>query len=233
LRNDVEFHDGSRLVPEDVIASFALHNEPQSPAHGIMAQIEEIRAVGRRQIRFVLQDGNADFPFLLADPHLIIAPAARGFDGTGTGLYRLGRIEPGQRVLLNRVEAHYKDGRAGWFDRIEAQVIDSDAARVAALTLGRVDAVNGVAMEHRALVAGPWAGLGEDAAFRSLLREARSSFDSGALYGASVHCARKASTGKWWRAGRDATGRAPVFLCLASIPGNDGPRARFFVLESQ
>ncbi len=152
LRKGVTFHDGTALAPEDVIASFAIHRQPTSPAHGIIAQIEEMRAVGPAQIRFTLQGGNADFPFLLADPHLIIAPAERGFDGTGTGLYRLDRIEPGQRVLLSRVEAHYKDGRAGWFDRIDAQVIESQSARIAALTLGRVDAINAIAPAHRALV---------------------------------------------------------------------------------
>ncbi|MCC5973797.1 MAG: tRNA-dihydrouridine synthase A [Rubellimicrobium sp.] len=158
LRQGVRFHDGTPLVPEDVIASFAVHRDPASPAFGILSQIDGIEALGRTHLRFTLHVGNADFPFLLADPHLTVAPAARGFDGTGTGLYRVARIDPGRGLDLVRVAEHYKDGRAGWFDRVEVQILPGDAARVAALTLGRVDAVDRVPAAHRRLVGGE-AGL--------------------------------------------------------------------------
>lgn len=158
LRPGVRFHDGSLLAPEDVIASFEQHRDPASPAHGILRQIERIEALGRTHLRFVLHVGNADFPFLLADPHLIVAPALRGFDGTGTGLYRVVQTMPDERVTLDRLDEHYKDGRAGWFDRVEVAFLPGDAARVAALTLGRVDAVDAVPAAHRRLVGGE-AGL--------------------------------------------------------------------------
>jgi peptide/nickel transport system substrate-binding protein len=151
LRRGVVFHDGSPLRAEDVLASLALHSEG-SPAGPIVAQIADMQATGPHQLRFTLVAGNADFPFLLADPHLVIAPVGRMEEGIGTGLYRLVDFDPGMAARLERVKDHYKDDRAGWFDAVHVQAINNDAARVAALTLGRVDAVNSIAAPHRALV---------------------------------------------------------------------------------
>lgn len=147
LRKGVTFHDGTPFGADDVIASFRLHG-PDSPAHPILAPVTEMTRLGPHRVRFVLAEGNADFPFLMSDYHLLIYPAgdlagamARGI---GTGLYRVERFEPGARASLLRVAEHYKDGRAGWFDRIEAVAMNDDAARTRALLEGRVDAVDRV-----------------------------------------------------------------------------------------
>lgn len=155
LRKGVTFHDGTPFGADDVIASLRLHG-PASPAHPILAPVTEMTRLGPHRVRFVLAEGNADFPFLMADYHLLIYPAgdvagamARGI---GTGLYRVESFVPGARASLVRVAGHYKDGRAGWFDRIEALAIGDDAARTRALIEGRVDAIDRADLRALALL---------------------------------------------------------------------------------
>jgi peptide/nickel transport system substrate-binding protein len=64
--------------------------------------------------------------------------------GIGTGLYKVVSFDPGVRCVLTRVDSHYKDGRAGWFDEIECIAINDSSARMNALMTGQVDAVNRV-----------------------------------------------------------------------------------------
>jgi peptide/nickel transport system substrate-binding protein len=145
LRRGVTFHDGTLLCAEDVQASFEWHRNSFSPAASIVAQIAEIRRTGPGQVQFVLVAGNADFPFLLSDPNLVIAPAGRMADGVGTGLYSVDAFEPGIGARIRRVGSHYKDGQAGWFDAVEVLALGDPAGRLDALVTGRVDAINHVA----------------------------------------------------------------------------------------
>ncbi|WP_245904709.1 ABC transporter substrate-binding protein [Pseudoroseicyclus aestuarii] len=146
LRRGVRFHDGTPFTARDVIASYRLHMDGPSPAAPLLADVTGMEALGDHRLRFILASGNADFPFLLSDYHLLIYPADRirqaMAQGIGTGLYRVERFEPGHRALLTRVEGHYKDGRAGWFDAVEALAIPGGAARIRALEDGRVDAID-------------------------------------------------------------------------------------------
>jgi peptide/nickel transport system substrate-binding protein len=145
LRRGVTFHDGSPLTPEDVLASLHWHRGALSPAAPIVAQIKDMRSPGPGQVQITLAAPNADFPFLLSDPHLVIAPAGRMTAGIGTGLYRVETFVPGESARLARVASHYKDGRAGWFDAIELVALSDQADRIAALSQGRVEAVDSVA----------------------------------------------------------------------------------------
>ncbi|MCC7320051.1 MAG: hypothetical protein IT542_03635 [Rubellimicrobium sp.] len=140
LRAGVSFHDGRPLRAADVAASLALHRAG-SPATPILDRIADMRAMGPLQVRFTLTAPDANFPLLLADPHLTIAPEGR-FDGVGTGLYRLAEHDPGERLRLTRVEGHWRDGRAGWFDAVVLRPMPEARARTSALLLGHVDAVD-------------------------------------------------------------------------------------------
>jgi peptide/nickel transport system substrate-binding protein len=145
LRRGVAFHDGSLLTAADVLASLDWHRGTVSPAAAIVAQIAEMRSPGPGQVQITLVAPNADFPFLLSDPHLVVAPEGRMTEGIGTGLYRVTHFDPGQSARLSRVSSHYKDGRAGWFDAVDLIALDNPADRVAALIQGRVDAIDSVA----------------------------------------------------------------------------------------
>lgn len=139
LRADAVFHDGTPLRAADVLASFARHRT--GPAGWALANVGRLEPQGPLALLATLQEGDPDFPFLLADPRLIVGPEGR-FDGTGTGLYRLGEALGPGRLRLDRVTAHWKDGRAGWFDAVEAVHLPSPEARLEALLAGDVDAVD-------------------------------------------------------------------------------------------
>ncbi|MBV0913556.1 ABC transporter substrate-binding protein [Anianabacter salinae] len=145
LREGVAFHNGKPFGPADVVASLKLHKAAGSPAQPIMAQVRSIRALGKTHVQFTLSQPNADFPYLMSDHHLLIYPAGQIAEameqGIGTGLYRVEHFVPGQRLQARRVQAHYKDGQAGWFDAIDLSVMNGAPDRIAALQAGRVDVI--------------------------------------------------------------------------------------------
>lgn len=148
LRQGVRFHDGTAFSAEDVIASLLRHKDLTSPAAPILAEVERIEKTGSHQVRFELRRGNADFPYLLSDYHLLIYPAsdiAGAIEtGNGTGLYRVKHFAPGDRLVATRVADHYKGEGAGFFDEIEYIAMNDASRRVSALMMGKVDAINSV-----------------------------------------------------------------------------------------
>ena len=150
LRKGVKFHNGKSFGADDVIESFNLHvaEDSKSAAKPIVANVEEIKKLSNHQVQMKLKLGNADFPFLVSDYHILIYPAGMIEEaiakGIGTGPYRVISFDPGVRTVAKRVDNHYRDGDAGWFEEIEALAINDEAARINALITGEVDAINNV-----------------------------------------------------------------------------------------
>ncbi|MDJ0995110.1 MAG: ABC transporter substrate-binding protein [Dinoroseobacter sp.] len=140
LRDAVRFHDGVMLSAEVVADAFARHREAQTQA-SILSTVLNIRAVSRREVRFILDGSNPDFPWYLTDPSLVVTrPAPVGGEApVGTGLYQFVSGTKGGRVLAQRVPQHYKDGHAGWFEEIELVSLPDDTDRAEALLSGRID----------------------------------------------------------------------------------------------
>jgi ABC-type transport system substrate-binding protein len=130
LREDVTFHDGAPFTARDVVASLT---------HLPGARVE---ATTTHAVRITLDQPSSALPLLLAEPAFIIRPAHAPATGIGTGLYRIRHFTPGRQVLSTRVENHYKDGRAGWFDEVELTSIPSEEVRGEALGAYLVDAVD-------------------------------------------------------------------------------------------
>lgn len=137
LRQGVTFHDGQSFGPQDVISSFELHRD------SVLSDVKQVMAVGPHKLRVELSVGDPDFPYRLSDPRLVIYPsnntALAMQQGIGTGLYRVHKFQPGRQLLARRVERHYKDGLAGWFDEVELVALSSDAVRAEALRDHYVD----------------------------------------------------------------------------------------------
>jgi peptide/nickel transport system substrate-binding protein len=147
LRRDVEFHNGKSLEADDVVFSLNHHRGAisKSAAKSIVNPIESIKSDGRNTVVFILKEGNADFPFLMSDPHLTIAPTetinGAWEKGVGTGGYILQEWEPGYRALAKRNPNYWKVDRAH-FDEVETIGISDATSRVVALNTGQIDAMN-------------------------------------------------------------------------------------------
>lgn len=150
LRKGVTFHNGKAFGADDVIASLEMHTaeDSKSAAKPIVSAITEMKKMNDHQIQFTLAAGNADFPFLLSDYHILMFPAGMIEEaiqkGIGTGLYSVVSFDPGVRFVGKRVEDHYKGDAAGFFDSVEYIAINDSSARMNALMTGQVDAVNRV-----------------------------------------------------------------------------------------
>lgn len=127
IRKDVVFHDGAPLLVRDVVASLR--------AFGL-------DAAGDDSVTVRLAEPDRSFPFRLARVGYVVFRAAELADGrpvTGTGLYRVRRLDMGRGFLGERVERHRKDGQAGWFDTVELVAVSDDSVRAEAVRDGLVD----------------------------------------------------------------------------------------------
>ncbi len=77
LRKGVEFHNGKSFGADDVIESLRMHvaEGAKSPAKPLVEPIVEMKKMNDHQVQFILDSGNADFPYLLSDYHILIYPA--------------------------------------------------------------------------------------------------------------------------------------------------------------
>ncbi len=158
LRQGVTFHNGKPFGADDVIASLNMHTAEgaKSAAKPIVEPITEMKKITDHQLQFTLAAGNADFPYLLSDYHILMFPAGQIEEaianGIGTGLYKVKSFDPGVRFVGTRVENHYKDGDRGWFDEVEYIAINDNTARMNALLTGQVDAINRIDFKTEALL---------------------------------------------------------------------------------
>lgn len=158
LRQGVTFHNGKAFGADDVIESLQLHvaEGSKSAAQPIVAAINEMTKVTDHQVQFILDAGNADFPYLMSDYHLLMYPAGQIEEaianGIGTGLYQVSSFEPGVRMVATRVDSHYKGDDAGYFDEVEYIAINDNTARMNALMTGQVDAINRIDFKTEALL---------------------------------------------------------------------------------
>ena len=154
LRKDVTFTSGKKLDADDVIYSLNLHRgETKSAAKDILAGITDMKKLTANQIEFTLKSGDAGFPNIFADYHILIVP--KDFTDfskpDGTGAFALESFEPGVRVITKSKGNYWKPNR-GNFDSVEIRYIPDAAARTQALISGQIDAANRLDARTVALV---------------------------------------------------------------------------------
>lgn len=121
IRPEVRFPDGSTLGGAEVIGALA----PLAADLSLVAPL---------QVRLALASPDPDLPLRLSGAEFAVI-----VDGRGTGLYEQVEHVPGELFVGRRVPRHWRDGKAGWFDRVELIGLDPAEARLAALRRGRVD----------------------------------------------------------------------------------------------
>ncbi|TDO02955.1 MULTISPECIES: extracellular solute-binding protein [Halomonas] len=117
LDPDARFHDGQPVTAEDVVFSFATLTEQGQPFYSAYyADVAGVRAVDEDTVRFDLADSESrELPLIIGQ--LPILPAHfwqdRDFEATtrdallGSGPYRIALVEPGRRIVYERVEDYW------------------------------------------------------------------------------------------------------------------------------
>ncbi len=153
IRQGVEFHNGKSLTSEDVVDSLNHHlgEDSTSGAAGILTGVDSVKADGTNTVVVNLNGGDADFPFILSDYHILICPSNGNGSidwqsGIGTGGYSLVDHEPGVRTLTKRNPNYWKQGK-GFFDEIESIKLADPSARTTALRTDAVDCIQKVELK--------------------------------------------------------------------------------------
>lgn len=140
LRPDVRFHDGRPMVGADVLASLEAH---LTTGDLRLDALRDLRLSDEGAVLFVLEEPDPHLPYRLADAGLVIAPEGAVHNPlaaqVGAGLYRTEQAQDARYFKARRVEAHFRDGQAGWFDALDFIVIPDAAVRAEALRDAYVD----------------------------------------------------------------------------------------------
>jgi peptide/nickel transport system substrate-binding protein len=151
LRKGVKFHDGSELTAEDVVFSIdRVPNVPNSPGpfSAYTKAIVAKEIVDPYTIRFKYATPYPLAPNDLSTIYIVSKKLATGastedFNSgkvtVGSGPYRFVRYVSGDRVDLVRNDAYWGD-KPG-YEKVQFKIIKNEAARMAALLSGDVDAI--------------------------------------------------------------------------------------------
>ncbi len=148
IRKGIEFHDGKTVAPADVMATLERHADAKSKsaALGILQGIDTMKVDGDAVV-VSLKEANADFPYLMADYHLVIQPNG-GKDnpnaGISAGPYKVTINEPGVRYGGEKFANYWQGDKLGHAAQVEIVVINDPTARTAALQGGQVNMINRV-----------------------------------------------------------------------------------------
>ncbi len=151
LRKDVTFHNGKTLTADDVIASFNIHrgDDTKSAAKALVTAVKDIKKDGDNRVIFEMASGNADFPYIVSDYHLMImaSDGAGNVDVTAqdnsTGGYMLQKFDPGVTASFKRNPNYWKADSA-YFDESELLAVVDPTARQSAVLNGDVDIADAI-----------------------------------------------------------------------------------------
>jgi peptide/nickel transport system substrate-binding protein len=148
IRDDVTFHDGRRLTPEDVVFSIRRITDPRfaSPQLGQFNKIVAAEVVGTDTVRLRT---NGPYPALLAQlvklsivpKHVVEAVGNDAFNlaPVGSGPYRFQQWQRGVAVTLARNDAYW--GTKGPFPTAIFRAVPDAATRLADVQAGAADLV--------------------------------------------------------------------------------------------
>ncbi|EWG99180.1 extracellular solute-binding protein [Halomonas sp. BC04] len=117
LRAEARFHDGEPVTAEDVVFSFNLLVEEGNPFYrGYYADVESVEALDRHTVRFEFTTNHSrELPLIVGqlpilpkhywEEHDFSAPTLARHPGSGP--YRLAEVEPGRRIVYERVADYW------------------------------------------------------------------------------------------------------------------------------
>lgn len=142
LRDDVEFHDGSKLTAKDVEFTF---NTAQKAATTVdLTGMDSVRAIDDYTVEFKLK--KPDSTFVNKFTMLGIVPSKSydnktyGSKPIGSGPYKLVEFKPGEQIILERNDNYY--GTKPFFRKVTILALDEEAtfnaARAGQIDVGKI-----------------------------------------------------------------------------------------------
>jgi peptide/nickel transport system substrate-binding protein len=119
IREGVKFHDGRDVTAKDWASSFELHRRRNFASQ----QIKSTEVTGAHSLRFFLDAGNSEFPYVLAEYDNVVMPANDDFEkigmtGIGTGPFRIVEADPQRRMVFERFDGYWRKDQP-FLDRLE------------------------------------------------------------------------------------------------------------------
>ncbi len=151
LREDVRFHDGSKLTADDVMATMAAHygDDSISVVKTLVAGAKEWKKTGPYEVKAILDAPNSDFATILGEKQFKIFKAGTEKDQVpgGSGPFKTVDFQPGVRSKQVRNEEYWREGAN--VDEIEIFAITDSVARVNAVLSGDIDM--GIQMDQKSV----------------------------------------------------------------------------------
>jgi peptide/nickel transport system substrate-binding protein len=157
LRRGVKFHDGSDFTADDVASSIRRMqvSSGPNPTRYFVRRVQEVRIVDPHTVRIVTDGPAPTLPYDFIRLFITSARATAGLTpensneafnsgraAIGTGPYRFVSWTPREQLVLDRFDGYW-GGPQPW-QRVVRREIPNDAARVAQLRAGQVDAISRV-----------------------------------------------------------------------------------------
>ena len=154
LREEARFHDGEPVRADDVVWSFETLKEKGRPFYRYYyGAVEEVEALDPLTVQFRLGEGlNQEMPLILGQVPVLPKHywADRDFAATtleaplGSGPYRIGKVDAGKSITLERVEDYWGADlpvNRGFdnFERIDIQYFRDPIVALEALKAGNID----------------------------------------------------------------------------------------------
>lgn len=150
LRQDVRFHNGRKLVADDVVYSIARARDPATacPGTGFYDAIERVDAIGHDRVAIRLARPSAAFGHALALNFAFVVPreeiertgADFGRHPIGTGPFRLAEWRAGERLVLAANPDYFEPGVPG-LSRLVVRIGMEPVTGVLAFERGEIDAL--------------------------------------------------------------------------------------------
>ncbi len=146
LREGVKFHNGREMTADDVKYSFERVLDPETAAIGksYNDSIDTIEVLSDYQVKFTLKEPFAPFMTNLTSLYGAIVPKEVVEENEnlmlvacGTGPFKLKEWVPDNRVILEKNEDYFEEGKPT-LDGIEYYLMADESSRIAALRTGNV-----------------------------------------------------------------------------------------------
>lgn len=140
LRDDVKFHDGSSLTPDDVLASVEAMKREGIPSQlkGVAALITDMSAQGEHGVAFTLDHAVSNlfdmFEMMPVIDDQTVDQLLTGDEFNGTGPFRVDTYTPGQGMNLVRFDDYW--GGTPHLDGVSMKVVRDSQSMLTALRSG-------------------------------------------------------------------------------------------------